>query len=152
MAKVCTIAWVHGTVQGVGFRYSTQREATELGLTGYARNMDDGSVEVVNRGYDPKRGGWREAVGRALFTGDRGRGSLKVSFFGPFYGGYHVVALDQKEYAWSLVMGPDRDYLWILAREKRLPEDVRARLLEQARGYGIDVGGLIWVEQSRGDG
>ncbi|HBQ65879.1 MAG TPA: acylphosphatase, partial [Leclercia adecarboxylata] len=47
MAKVCTIAWVHGTVQGVGFRYSTQREATELGLTGYARNMDDGSVEVV---------------------------------------------------------------------------------------------------------
>ena len=64
----------------------------------------------------------------------------------------HVVALDQKEYAWSLVMGPDRDYLWILAREKRLPEDVRARLLELARGYGIDVGGLIWVEQSRGDG
>ena len=47
MAKVCTIAWVHGTVQGVGFRYSTQREATELGLTEYARNMDDGSVEVV---------------------------------------------------------------------------------------------------------
>ena len=63
-----------------------------------------------------------------------------------------MVALDQKEYAWSLVMGPDRDYLWILARERRLPEDVRARLLEQARGYGIDVGRLIWVEQSRGDG
>jgi len=47
MSKVCTIAWVHGTVQGVGFRYSTQREALQLGLTGYARNMDDGSVEVV---------------------------------------------------------------------------------------------------------
>ena len=47
MSKVCTIAWVHGVVQGVGFRYSTQREAIELGLTGYARNMDDGSVEVV---------------------------------------------------------------------------------------------------------
>ena len=38
---------VHGLVQGVGFRYSTQREALQLGLTGYARNMDDGSVEVV---------------------------------------------------------------------------------------------------------
>jgi len=47
MTKVCTIAWVHGTVQGVGFRYSTQREALQLGLTGYARNLDDGSVEVV---------------------------------------------------------------------------------------------------------
>lgn len=47
MSKVCTIAWVHGTVQGVGFRYNTQREALQLGLTGYARNLDDGSVEVV---------------------------------------------------------------------------------------------------------
>ena len=130
--------------------HSFERGLTDVSAT--YRLQADGSVEVVNRGYDPKRGGWREAVGRALFTGDRGRGSLKVSFFEPFYGGYHVVALDQKEYAWSLVMGPDRDYLWILAREKRLPEDVRAGLLEQARGYGIDVGGLIWVEQSRGDG
>ena len=43
----CVICWVHGVVQGVGFRYSTQREAQRLGLTGYARNMDDGSVEVV---------------------------------------------------------------------------------------------------------
>ena len=47
MAKVCTMAWVHGVVQGVGFRYSTQREALQLGLTGYARNLDDGSVEVL---------------------------------------------------------------------------------------------------------
>jgi len=47
MSKVCTIAWVHGTVQGVGFRYSTQHEASKLGLTGYARNLDDGSVEVL---------------------------------------------------------------------------------------------------------
>ena len=47
MSKVCTIAWIHGLVQGVGFRYSTQREALGLGLTGYAHNRDDGSVEVV---------------------------------------------------------------------------------------------------------
>ncbi|OTW36712.1 acylphosphatase [Enterobacter kobei] len=44
---ICIRIWVYGVVQGVGFRYSTQREAIELGLTGYARNMDDGSVEVV---------------------------------------------------------------------------------------------------------
>lgn len=54
MSKVCTIAWVHGTVQGVGFRYSTQREALQLGLTGYARNLDDGSVEVVACGEADK--------------------------------------------------------------------------------------------------
>ncbi|ATX93833.1 acylphosphatase [Citrobacter portucalensis] len=47
MSKVCIIAWVYGRVQGVGFRYTTQHEAQLLGLTGYAKNMDDGSVEVV---------------------------------------------------------------------------------------------------------
>lgn len=46
MAKVCYAAYVYGLVQGVGFRYSTQRQALELGITGYARNLDDGSVEV----------------------------------------------------------------------------------------------------------
>ena len=47
MSKVCIIAWVYGRVQGVGFRYTTQHEAQRLGLTGYSKNMDDGSVEVV---------------------------------------------------------------------------------------------------------
>ncbi len=130
--------------------HSFERGLTDVRAT--YRLQTDGSVEVVNRGYDPKKGAWREAVGRALFTGDPNRGSLKVSFFGPFYGGYHVVALDQQQYAWSLVIGPNRDYLWILAREKQLPEDVRARLLEEARRLGVDVGQLIWVEHSRSDG
>ncbi len=47
MATQCIKAWVYGRVQGVGFRYSTQLQAKTLGLMGYARNMDDGSVEVL---------------------------------------------------------------------------------------------------------
>ena len=61
----------------------------------------DGSVQVINRGYNADREQWKEALGRALFTGDSNRGSLKVSFFGPFYGGYHVVALDEVDYRWA---------------------------------------------------
>ncbi len=39
--------WViRGRVQGVGYRNFAQRAAVELGLTGYARNLDDGRVEV----------------------------------------------------------------------------------------------------------
>ncbi|SUG06060.1 acylphosphatase [Salmonella enterica subsp. enterica serovar Pullorum] len=56
MSNVCIIAWVYGRVQGVGFRYTTQHEAQRLGLTGYAKNMDDGSVEVVAL--------WRRGAGR----------------------------------------------------------------------------------------
>ena len=43
-------AVIHGDVQGVGFRYWTQRQATELGLTGYVRNQWNGTVEVVAEG------------------------------------------------------------------------------------------------------
>lgn len=47
MTQVCTVAYVYGVVQGVGFRYNTQHKAMALGVTGYARNLDDGSVEVL---------------------------------------------------------------------------------------------------------
>jgi acylphosphatase len=43
-------AWVHGRVQGVGFRWWTRARALELGLTGFAANRDDGRVHVVARG------------------------------------------------------------------------------------------------------
>jgi lipocalin len=46
--------------------------------------QDDGSVKVINRGYDTQRQAWKEAIGRALFIGDSHTASLKVSFFGPF--------------------------------------------------------------------
>ena len=115
-------------------------------VTADYRLQADGSVEVVNRGYDGKKAEWREAVGRAVFIGARDVGSLKVSFFGPFYGGYHIADLDQPGYRWALVTGPDRDYLWILARTPELPAEVRERLVSKSSALGFDTSGLIWVE------
>lgn len=46
-------AWVHGYVQGVGFRWWTRSRALELGLTGYASNQPDGRVLVVAQGPRP---------------------------------------------------------------------------------------------------
>lgn len=43
-------AWVHGRVQGVGFRWWTRARALELGLTGWASNLPDGRVEVIAEG------------------------------------------------------------------------------------------------------
>ena len=110
----------------------------------------DGSVAVLNRGYDSAKGEWNEAKGRALFTGDANTASLKVSFFGPFYGGYHVIALDPG-YRWAMVIGPNTDYLWILSRDKQLPDGVRERLVAQAAALGVDTSELIWVEHRRSD-
>lgn len=44
------VAWVHGHVQGVGFRWWVRSRALELGLTGYAANTRDGRVHVVAQG------------------------------------------------------------------------------------------------------
>ncbi|WP_006242177.1 acylphosphatase [Mycolicibacterium tusciae] len=50
LAEVRLTAWVHGHVQGVGFRWWTRARALELGLTGYASNRPDGRVQVVAQG------------------------------------------------------------------------------------------------------
>jgi apolipoprotein D and lipocalin family protein len=121
-------------------------------VTANYRLLPDGSVEVINRGYDKGRNEWRQVTGRALFLGEADRGSLKVSFFGPFYAGYHVIALDQQHYRWAMVIGPSRDYFWLLARDKTLPADIRDQLLDRARALGIDTQKLIWVDQRRSDG
>lgn len=107
---------------------------------------EDGGIQVLNRGYNAEEGEWNEAEGIAYFTGERNVGSLKVSFFGPFYGGYHVIALDE-DYQWAMVAGPSREYLWILGREAVLDEGVYQRLVAQARGLGFAVEALIRVGQ-----
>ena len=48
--EVRLTAWVHGHVQGVGFRWWTRSRALELGLTGFAANKPDGRVQVVAQG------------------------------------------------------------------------------------------------------
>ncbi|WP_051603302.1 lipocalin family protein [Simplicispira psychrophila] len=111
----------------------------------YSRNPD-GTIRVVNRGFDPKRQQWKESVGKARFVGEPTQAALKVSFFGPFYGGYNVVALDPK-YQWAMVVGSSLDYFWILSRTPVLAENVQQQLLLQARNLGVDEQQVLWVLQ-----
>lgn len=75
---------------------------------------------------------------------------MKVSFFGPFYGGYHVVALDPA-YRWALVLGPSTDYCWVLARDKQVSAPLREDITARARTLGVDTQALIWVSHERQD-
>lgn len=105
----------------------------------------DGGITVLNRGYDPIKNRWKESEGKAYFTGAPTTAALKVSFFGPFYGGYNVIILD-KDYQHALVSGPNRDYLWILSRSTTLPETVKQDFLATARELGFPVQQLVWVK------
>lgn len=107
---------------------------------------DDGGVDVLNKGWDVKAEEWREAQGKAYFVEQPDKGRLKVSFFGPFYGGYNIIDLDKKDYAYSMVTGPDRSYLWILSRTKQLPEATLQKLIELAKTLGFATEKLIFVK------
>lgn len=107
---------------------------------------EDGTIKVVNRGYEPFKKEWKESVGKAKFVGKESTGMLKVSFFGPFYGGYNVVALDSN-YQYALVAGEKLSYLWILSRQKTIPEQVKKEYLQIAEKIGYKTSDLLWVKQ-----
>ena len=109
--------------------------------------QEDGGVAVLNRGFDKSTGKWQEAKGKAYFIGQPTVASLKVSFFGPFYGGYHVIDIDKDHYSYALVCGPSRSYLWILARARTLDQPTLDHLIATANKAGFDTAGLIYVEQ-----
>ncbi len=109
----------------------------------------DGGVKVVNRGYQVAKSQWDEAIGKAYLMGEPNIGRLKVSFFGPFYGGYNILALDKTGYQYALVAGPDRSYLWLLARTPSIEPATLKALVSQAKTLGFPVDELIYVDQSQ---
>lgn len=104
----------------------------------------DGTIKVVNKGYNYVTHRHKQATGVAKFVGPRDIGALKVSFFGPFYSDYTIIALDKK-YQYSLVAGENLDYLWILSREPSMPDTVLNQYLELAQELGYDLDKLISV-------
>jgi apolipoprotein D and lipocalin family protein len=113
--------------------------------------LESGDIQVKNAGFNTKTGEWKEILGHARFLDQDTVGSLKVSFFGPFYGGYHIIALDRKNYHYAMVAGPSRSYLWILSRSPYLEEAVYSKLISQAREWGFDTTQLIRVKHDKPD-
>ena len=109
---------------------------------------ENGTVKVLNGGYDSIRERWRSAEGKAKFRGDESVGSLKVSFFGPFCGGYHIIQLDDS-YQYALVVGPTKGFLWILAREPTLDENTYRELLATAESRGFPTSEIILVDHEK---
>jgi len=113
----------------------------------YSQN-DDGTIKVHNRGYNHLKKEWSEVLGKAKFASDENVGMLKVSFFGPFYAPYNIIALD-KDYKYALVAGKNLDYLWILARETTIPDEIKKEYLEIANKIGFTTSNLTWVEHNK---
>ena len=109
---------------------------------------NDGTIKVDNQGYNIMKGEWTQAIGKAKFVGEANIAMLKVSFFGPFYSGYNVIAIDD-EYKYALVAGKSLKYLWILSREVNIPEEIKDKYLKIAEEIGYNIDDLIWVEHNK---
>ena len=103
---------------------------------------DDGKTDVLNTGI--KDGRAEDAKGIAKTTDVVGL--LRVSFFGPFYGDYRIMMLDEN-YQYALVGGNNSKFLWILSRTPQLDDATRTLILAEADRRGYDTGKLIWVKQ-----
>ena len=82
--QVCWTVLFSGMVQGVGFRYQTERVAQAFDVTGYVRNMPDGRVEVVAEGERREVERFIEAVEESMTGYIRGRQQQE----GPATGAY----------------------------------------------------------------
>lgn len=109
----------------------------------YSLNKN-GTIKVDNKGYNYKKKEWKQSIGKAKFRSSDQIGKLKVSFFGPFYAGYNVIAVD-KDYQYALVAGKNTKYLWLLSRTTTMPESVKKKYLEIAQKIGYHTEDLLWV-------
>jgi apolipoprotein D and lipocalin family protein len=119
-------------------------------VTATYSKRDDGLIRVHNQGHDTKKGKWNDIVGKAKPVDDSGQARLKVSFFGPLYSGYNVIALDA-DYRHALVVGNDMSYVWLLSREPDMPADVRKAYMDKAHALGADTAAFIHVRHDRSD-
>lgn len=105
--------------------------------------LKDGKIGVLNRCYDGKGSLTGEANGEAYAT-DTSNTKLKVTFFWPFYGDYHVIMLAD-DYRYSVVGEPSRKYLWILSRDPKLSDDDKHRILSKLPRLGYNPSKLYWT-------
>ena len=127
--------------------HSFERGLTEV--TAQYSMREDGGIQVINRGYNAKEDQWEEAQGKAYFVADSNTGRLKVSFFGPFYGGYNVAKLEP-DYSMALVIGPSLEYAWLLSRSPTPPAQLCQRYFDTAAALGIEPKQWISIQNCTG--
>lgn len=132
-------------------RFDFRFERDLCAVTAEYTMRPDGRIRVVNSGRkDTPEGRLSTAEGKAKLgaPNDPTRpGFLKVSFFGPFYAPYYILALDP-DYRYALVGGKKGKYLWILSRTPELSQETTQQLLETARQHGFDTSKLLFTRQS----
>ena len=131
-------------------RFDHKFERGKVGVTANYTLNDDGTILVVNSGYDGSLDGQLgTAIGKAKQPNPNRPGELKVSFFWIFYGQYNILELDHENYSYALIGSSTDKYLWILSRTPQMSQETLNSLLKKAKERGYDTSKLIYVEQNK---
>ncbi|MEM9014657.1 MAG: lipocalin family protein [Pseudomonadota bacterium] len=129
-------------------RYPNNFEEGCEGVTAEYSRREDGLIRVVNTCRKGAPDGPANASeGRARIVDETSNAKLEVSFFGPFWGDYWIIGLDD-DYSLALVGEPAGRYLWILSRTPTIDDAVRAGALERLSALGYDISALYFTEQA----
>ena len=111
---------------------------------------DDGDIKVLKSCILPDESGKEDtATGRAWVTDEISNAKLKVQFplrgikLSFLAGDYWIIALDD-DYSYAMIGDPKREYLWILAREETLPDEIMTMLISEAKIAGFPVETLVY--------
>ena len=109
---------------------------------GFEKGMSHVTAE-----YNAKNTSWETSTAKVGFIDGPESGRLKVSFFGPFYGSYNIIDLDEKDYSYAMITGPSKRFFWILAKKPQLEDAIMQRLIQKALAMGFKLEKLILVDQ-----
>jgi len=103
----------------------------------------DGKISVLNEcRKDSLTGKYKAAKGKAWVTDTLTNAKLKVQFFWPFSGDYWIIELDSN-YQYAVVGHPDRKYLWILSRTRKMEESLYGDLMARIKNHGYDLSLIV---------
>jgi len=109
--------------------------------------LNNGKIEVKNRGYNTKKKVWKDAFGKAWIPDETKSSELRVSFFWPFSAAYRIIYLED-DYSLALVTSKSSKYFWMLSRSPEIEEEYYNRLIKKAKDWGFDTSQFVKVLQS----
>ncbi len=123
-------------------RFDSRFERDLISVTAHYSLNPDGSIKVINRGYNTRKESWGENEAKAVTTRHVGR--LRVSFFPLIFSDYNILSIGE-DYQWALVGSSSPDYLWILSRTAQLSQNTLDHIVALAEGRGYDVSKLLFL-------
>lgn len=127
-------------------KFSTKEQKGMDNVSASYSLKKSGKIKVYNKGY--KKGKKRSITGSAWLRNEACKGGLYVRFFWPFKSEYNLIKL-AKDYRYAVVMGKEKDKLWILSRTSKMNRKDYKAILKFLEKENFDTQAILKTKQKR---